>query len=63
MVRVIKSRKLKWAGHLARMEEGRSVFRVLTSNPTGKRPIERPRCRGVDNIRMDLKEIGINAGN
>ena len=49
IVRVIKSRRLRWAGHLARMEEGRSAFRILTGKPTGKRPLGRPRCRWEDN--------------
>ena len=60
MVRVIKSRRLRWAGHVARKEEGRSVFKILTGKPTGKRPLGRPRRRCEENIRMDLKEIGIN---
>ena len=45
------------------MEEGRSAFKILTGKPTGKRPLGRPRRRRVDNIRMDLEEICINAGN
>ena len=45
------------------MEEGRSAFKLLTGKPTGKRPMGRPRRRWEDNIRMDLEEIGINAGN
>ena len=63
IVRVIKSRRLRWAGHVARMEEGRGVFKILTGKLTGKRPLGRPRCRWEDNIRMDLKEIGINSRN
>ena len=63
IVRVIKSRRLRWAGHVARMEEGRSAFKILTGKPTGKIPLGRPRRRWEDNIRMDLEEIGINAGN
>ena len=63
ILRVIKSRRLRWAGHVARMEEGRSVFKMLTGKPTGKRPLGRPRRRWEDNIRMDHEEIGINAGN
>ena len=55
IVRVIKSRRLKWAGLIARMEEGRSAFKILTGKPTGKRPLGRPRRRLEDNIRMDLK--------
>ena len=60
---VIKSRRLRWAGHVARMEEGRSTFKILTGKPTGKRPLGKPRRRWEDNIRMDLEEIGINTGN
>ena len=63
IVRVIKSRRLRWAGHVARMEEGRSAFKILAGKPTGKRPLGRPRRRWEDNIRMDLEEIGINTGN
>ena len=59
IVRGIKSRRLRLAGHVARMEEGRSAFKMLTG--TGKRPLGRPRRRWEDNIRMDLEEIGINA--
>ena len=62
-VRVIKSRRLRWAGHAARMEEGRSAFKLLSGKPTEKRHLGRPRRRWEDNIRMDLEEIGINAGN
>ena len=54
---------MRWAGHVARMEEGRSVFKILTGKPTGKRSLGGPRRRWEDNIRMDLEEIGINAGN
>ena len=60
---MIKSRKLKWAGNVARMEEGRIAFKILIGKPTGKRPLGRPRRRWEDNIRMDLEEIGISAGN
>ena len=63
IVRVIKSRRLRWAGHIARMEEGRSAFKILTGKPKGKRPLERPRRRWEDNIRMELEDIGNNAGN
>ena len=62
-VRVIKSRRFRWAGHVARMEEGRSAFKILTGKPTGKRPLGRPRRRCEDDVRMDLEKIGINAGN
>ena len=60
---MIKSRRLRWAGQVARMEEDRSAFKILTGKPTGKRPLGRPRRRWEDNIRMDLEEIGINVGN
>ena len=63
IARVTKSRRLRWAGHVARMEEGRSAFKILTGKPTGMRPLARPRRRWEDNIRMDLEEISINAGN
>jgi hypothetical protein len=54
---------LRWAGHVARMEEGRNGFKILTGTPTGKRPLGRPRDKWEDNIRMYLKEIGINMRN
>ena len=60
---MIKSIRLRWAGHVARMELGGSDFRILTGKPTGKRALGRTRRRWEDNIRMDLEEIGINAGN
>ena len=63
IVRAFKSRGLRWAGHVARMEEGRSAFKILTGKPTGKRLLGSPRRRWEDNIRMDLEEIGISAGN
>jgi hypothetical protein len=54
---------LRWAGHVARMEECRSAFKILTGTPIGKRPLGRPKRRWEDNIRMDLKETGINTRN
>jgi hypothetical protein len=57
IVRVIKSRRLRWGGHAARMEEGRSAFKILTGKPLGKRPLGRPRRRCEDNIRMALEEM------
>jgi hypothetical protein len=63
IVRVLKSRRLRCAGHVARMEEGRSAFKMLTRKPTGKRTLGRPRRRWEDNIRLDPEEIGINVGN
>ena len=58
IVRVINSRRMRWAGHVARMGEERGVYRVLVGKPEGKRPLWRPRRRWVDNIRMDLQEVG-----
>ena len=58
IVRVIKSRRMRSAGHVARMGEERGVYRVLLGTPEGKRPMGRPRRRWVDNIRMDLQEVG-----
>jgi hypothetical protein len=55
---VIKSRRMRWAGHVARMGEERGVYRVLVGKPEGKRPMGRSRRRWVDNIRMDLQEVG-----
>ena len=60
---MIKSRRLRWTDHVARIEEGRSAFKILTGKPTGKRPLGRPRRKWEDTIRMDLEEIGINGGN
>ena len=55
---------MRWAGHVARMEECRCDLKILSCKPTRKRQLGTPRCRlGRGNIRMDLKEIGINAGN
>ena len=53
---------MRWAGHVARMVEGRSAFKILPGKPTGKRLLGRPRRRWEDNIRMNLEDIGINAG-
>ena len=53
-----KSRRMRWAGHVARMGEERGVYRVLVGKTEGKRPLGRPRRRWVDNIRMDLQEVG-----
>ena len=57
IVRVVKSRRMRWAGHVARMGEDRGVQRVLVGKPEGKRPLGRPRHRWEDNIKMDLKEV------
>ena len=58
IVRVIKSRRMRWAEYVARMCEERGAYRVLVGKPEGKRPLGRPRRRRVDNIRMDLQEVG-----
>ena len=58
IVWVIKSRRIRWAGHVARMGEERGLYRVLVGKPGGRRPLGRPRHRWVDNIRMDLQEVG-----
>ena len=62
IVRVIKSRRMRWAGHVARMEEGRGVYKVLVGKPEGKRPLGRARRRWQDNINMDLEEVGRGCG-
>jgi len=62
IVRVVKSRRMRWAGHVARMEEDRVVHRVLVGKPEGKRPLGRPRRRWPDNIKMDLQEVGGGRG-
>jgi len=58
IVRMIKSRRIRWAGHVAHMVEERGAYSVLVGKPEGKRPLGRPRSRWVDNIRMDLQEVG-----
>jgi len=58
IVWVIKSRRTRWAGHVARMGEERRVYRVLVGKPEGRRPLGRPRHRWVDNIRKDLQDVG-----
>ena len=63
IARMIKSGRLRWAVLVARMEEGRSSFKMLTGKPTGKRHLGRPRRRWEDTIRMNLEEKGINTGN
>jgi len=62
IVRVVKSRRMRWAGHVARMGEDRGVHRVLVGKPEGKRPLRRPRRRWEDNIKMDLQEVGGGRG-
>ena len=58
IVRVIKSRRMIWAGHVARMGERRCVYRVLVGKREGKKPLVRPKHRREDNIKMDLQEVG-----
>jgi hypothetical protein len=57
-IRMIKSRMMKWVGHAAQMGEKRNAYRILVGKPEGKRPLGRPRCRLVDNIKIDLRGIG-----
>jgi hypothetical protein len=58
IIRQIKSRRMRWAGHMERMGEGRNVYRVLVGKPEGKRLLGSPRRRWEDGIKMDLREIG-----
>jgi hypothetical protein len=58
VVRVIKSRRIRWVGYVARMREWRGVYRVLVGKSEGKRPLGKPRRRWEDNIKMDLQEVG-----
>jgi hypothetical protein len=62
IVRVVKSRRMRWAGHVARMGEDRVVYRVLVGKREGKKPLGRPRSRWMDNIKMDLQEVGGGGG-
>jgi hypothetical protein len=58
IIRVIKSRRMRWAGHVARMGEGRCAYRILVGRPEGRRPLGRPRRRWENNIKMDLQDVG-----
>jgi hypothetical protein len=58
IIRVIKARRMGWAVHVARMGEKRNAYRILVGKPEGRRPLGRPRRRGVDNIKIYLREIG-----
>jgi hypothetical protein len=62
-VRLVKSRRMRWTGHLAPLGEGRGVHRVLVGKPEGNRPVGRPRPRWEDNIKMDLRVVGRGLGN
>jgi hypothetical protein len=55
---MIKSRRMRWAGHVARIGDKRNAYRILEGKPEGNRPLGRPRCRWVDNIKMDIRETG-----
>jgi hypothetical protein len=57
---VLKSRRMRWAGYVERMGEKRNLYRLLVGKPEGKRPLGRPRCRWIDNIKMGLLDIGLN---
>jgi hypothetical protein len=59
IIRQIKSRRMKWAGHVVRMGEGRNMYRVLVGKPEGKRAVERPRHRWENGLKMYLREIGL----
>jgi hypothetical protein len=58
IIRIMKSRRMRWAGHVARMGENRNAYRLLVVKPEGRRPLGRPRLRWVDNIRMNLGKVG-----
>jgi hypothetical protein len=60
IISIIKSRRMNWAGHVARMGRKRNAYRLLVGEPEGKRPLGRPRRRWTDNIKMDLLEIGLS---
>jgi hypothetical protein len=60
VIEIINSRRMRWAGHVARMGEKRNVYMLLVRKPEGKRPLGRPRSRWIYNIKMDLLEIGLS---
>ena len=62
IIRNLKSRRLGWAGHIARTEQSRNAYRVLVGKPEGKRPLGRPKHRWEDNIKMDLRKVGCDSG-
>ena len=62
IIRNLKSRRLRWAGHIARMEQSRNTYRVLMGKPEGKRPLGRSRRRWEDNIKIDLREVHCDPG-
>jgi hypothetical protein len=60
IIRIIKSRRMRWTGHVARMGEKRNMYRLFVGKPEGRRPLGRQRRRWIDNIKMDLLEIGLS---
>jgi hypothetical protein len=60
IIRIIKPRRMRWAGHVTRMGKKRNVYRLLIGKPEGKRPLGRLRCRWMDNLKIDLLEIGLS---
>ena len=62
IIRILKLRRLRWAGLVARMEQSRNAYRVLVGKSEGKRPLGRPKHRWTDNIKMDLREVGSDPG-
>jgi hypothetical protein len=58
IIRMMKSRRIRWAGHIARMGAKRNAYGILVGKPEGKRPLGRPRRKWVDNVKMDLRDIG-----
>jgi hypothetical protein len=58
IIRIIKSRRMRWSDHVARMGAKRNAYRLLVGKPEGKKPLGKPRCRWLDNIRLDLGEVG-----
>jgi hypothetical protein len=60
IIRLINLRRMRWVGHVARMGGKRNVYRLLVRKPEGKRPLGIPRCRWIDNIKIDLLEIGLS---
>jgi hypothetical protein len=59
IIRMIKSRRMRWAGHMARIEEKRNAYNILVGKPEGKRPLGNPRCSWEDNIKIDLTQNGV----
>ena len=62
IIKNIKSRRLRWAGHIVHKEQSRNALRILVGEPGGQSPLGRPRCRWEDNIKMDSREVGCDTG-